>query len=213
MSTAVVPQASRPPAAGPLAIGPDDNGILLTTEEFDAIEEYDEEYCYELINGVLIVSPIPSDGERDPNEELGRFLRNYGDDHPGVLDATLFEEYVYLTNSRRRADRVVWAGLGRVPDKKVDVPTIVVEFVSKRRRDRQRDYVLKRDEYLALGVQEYWVIDRFQRSMTVFRSSKGKNVVLTVKETDSYQTPLLPGFELKLSSILERADYWQDETD
>ena len=129
----------------PLVIGPDDNGILLTTEEFDAITEYDDNYRYELINGVLIVNPIPGLAERDPNEELGYLLRRYQEQHPGVLDKTVFEQYVLTKNSRRRADRVIWAGLGRVPNPKNDVPTIVVEFVSRSRRDRRRDYVLKRD--------------------------------------------------------------------
>ena len=55
--------------------------------------------------------------------------------------------------NRRRADRVIWTGLGRVPDPEKDIPSIVVEFVSKRRRDALRDYEAKRDEYLAAGVQ------------------------------------------------------------
>ena len=108
MSTAI--------AAEPLVVGPDDNGIQMTTDEFDAIEEYDDDYRYELINGVFVVNPIPSQGERDPNEELGFLLRMYRDEHPGFLDKTLFEEYIRLPNSRRRADRVIWAGLGRVWD-------------------------------------------------------------------------------------------------
>ena len=61
---------------------------------------------------------------------------------------------------------MIWAGLGRVPNPQTDVPAIVVEFVSRRHRDRVRDEV-KRREYLAIGVLEYWVIDRFRRIMTV----------------------------------------------
>lgn len=108
-------------------IGPDDNGRLMTPEEFDAIEDYDECYRYELINGVLIVSPMASTGERDPNEELGHWLRQYQEDHPGVIDKTVFEEYLRTKDSRRRADRVIWTGLGRVPNIKRDVPSIVVD--------------------------------------------------------------------------------------
>ena len=36
-----------------------------------------------------------------------------------------------------------------------------MEFVASGKRNIKRDYEEKRDEYLALGVSEYWVIDRF----------------------------------------------------
>lgn len=202
MSTAI--------AAEPLVVGPDDNGLRLSPEEFDAIEEYDDCYRYELINGVLVVNPIPSEGERDPNEELGFLLRMYRDENPGILDKTLFEEYIYIPNSRRRADRVIWCGLGRVPYTKTDVPTIAVEFVSRSRRDRYRDYILQRDEYLRIGVKEYWGIDRFARNMTVYRAVQDGPKETVIGETETYQSPLLPGFELKLSSLLGVADDWSD---
>ncbi|HEU5115088.1 MAG TPA: Uma2 family endonuclease, partial [Isosphaeraceae bacterium] len=150
-------------------------GTPMTVEEFDTLEEEDcdELYRYELINGVLVVAPIPSEMEGDPNEELGRLLRNYGEDHPegSALNATLAERYI-LTNNRRRADRVIWAGLGRMPKPRQDMPTIAVEFVSPGKRNWLRDYVEKRQEYLEAGVREYWVIDRFQKIMTVYRADE-----------------------------------------
>jgi hypothetical protein len=57
-------------------IGPQCNGVLMTPSEFDRAD-FEDGWRYELISGVLIVSPIPSLSERDPNEELGRWLRNY----------------------------------------------------------------------------------------------------------------------------------------
>ena len=47
------------------------NGMLMTPEEFDAVTNYDDCYVYELIHGVLIVSPLPAPAERGPNETLG----------------------------------------------------------------------------------------------------------------------------------------------
>src|SRR5579872_1304667 len=85
-------------------IGRRHNGILMTPEEFDAIDDYDDNYRYELINGVLIVNPMPSVFERDPNEELGYWLRRYSDQHPGHLNKTIFEEYINTAVGRRRAD-------------------------------------------------------------------------------------------------------------
>ncbi len=193
-----------------IVIGPDDNGLLMTPEEFDGITDFDENYRYELIRGVLIVNPLAGPGECDPNEELGHLLRNYQDAHPGILDKTLYEQYVRTSDSRRRADRLIWAGMGRVPNITADVPTIIVEFVSKRRRDRLRDYVDKRNEYLAIGVAEYWVIDRFKRILTVFRQGRGVEPQV-IGERDVYTTPILPGFELSLARLLYLADDWQTQ--
>lgn len=198
-----------------IVLGPHLNGIQMTPEEFDAVTEYDDRYGYELIDGVLVVNPIPSLGESDPNDELGYLLRSYRDHHPNgaLIDATAPERYVYVQNSRRRADRVIWAGLGRQPNPKDDTPTIVVEFVSEGRRNWRRDYLEKRDEYLAVGVVEYWVIDRFDRKLTVYRKSDNKRgwQQKTVQEHDTYRPPLLPGFELPLSRILAVADRWAEE--
>ncbi|MFI5456731.1 MAG: Uma2 family endonuclease [Isosphaerales bacterium] len=186
------------------------NGMLMTPEEFDAVTDYDELFVYELIHGVLIVSPPPGESERDPNGELDYLLRLYRATHAqgAALDKTLSEQYIALPDSRRRADRAIWVGLGRVPNPQTDVPAIIVEFVSKRKRDRVRDYEEKKREYRAIGVQEYWIIDRFERTMTVFRNTPDglSEVVVNVEET--YRTPLLPGFELPLAQLLKLADDW-----
>ncbi len=200
---------STPEVESTLRLDGASNGMLLTPEEFDAVVDYDEAYTYELIRGVVIVNPIPSEAESDPNEELGHLLREYGESHPGAtLDKTLSERYVRTADSRRRADRVIWAGLGRLPDPRRDAPTIAVEFVSRRKRDKRRDYGEKRREYLAVGVGEYWIIDRFRRTMTVYRAGERETVV---PENGTYRTDLLPGFELELARLFAVADEWRDE--
>ena len=185
------------------------NGMLMTPEEFDAVTDYDDRYRYELIHGVLVVTPFASIAERDPNEELGHLLRAYKADHPEgkAIDKTVVEQYIAAGDNRRRADRVIWTGLGRVPDPKTDVPSIAVEFVSRSGRDRRRDYEEKRREYLAVGVKEYWIIDRFRRRMTVYRPIDPVEQI--VEATGLYRTPLLPGFELPLVRLLEVADDWK----
>lgn len=192
--------------------GIESNGILMAPEEFDH-GDFDECWDYELINGVLIVSPIPLEQEADPNEELGYLLRTYRATHPRgkALDKTLPERYVKTGANRRKADRVIWAGLGRRP-RQGETPTVIVEFVSVRKRDRERDYESKREEYAEINVQEYWIIDRFQKNMTahILEGGKYRKKVLTAKQ--SYRTKLLPGFELPLARLFELADEWSDDT-
>jgi Uma2 family endonuclease len=192
-------------------VSPSSAGLRMTPEEFDAITNYDERHRYELVHGVLVVTPIPSEAESDPNEELGYMLRDYRRNHPqgSTLDKTLNERNIRTGDSSRRADRVIWAGLGRIPDPAADVPTIIVEFVSRRRRDWLRDYEEKRREYLAIGVAEYWVIDRFRRTMTVHRNPPRGPAEQVVAEDGVYRTDLLPGFELPLVRLLAVADEWR----
>ena len=151
----------------------------MKPEEFDDIpaSEFVRGYRYEVINGVFVVSPFPGSGERSLNDYLGYLLTQYLETpskRPIIAD-TLPEQTIAATN-RRRADRAIWVGLGRKPDERTDVPTIVIEFVSSRRRDAMRDYEEKRDEYLAAGVKEYWIIDRFRRVMTVYKTKKSQEV-------------------------------------
>ena len=203
---------ARSPTAAPPRIGLESNGMLMTPEEFDAIEDYDDNYTYELVHGVLVVNPIPLAGEVGPNEFLGARLLGYQEYHPQgkTLDATLPERYVRVADGRRKADRVIWAGLGRMPIEREDPPTIAVEFVSQSKRDRRRDFEEKLAEYPLAEVKEYWIIDRFQRQMHAYRFYGRKRAPFVTSETGTYTTPLLPGFELALTPILQCADSWTE---
>lgn len=191
-------------------LGPWNAGIHMTPRDYDRAW-FEEGYRYELVDGVLVVLPSPLENERDPNEELGRLLRNYQEDHPegAALDVTLPEHTIRTGDNRRKADRVIWCGLGRLP-KRTDVPTVVVEFVSEGKRNWLRDYETKRDEYLKCGVVEYWIFDRFERTLTVYKRDvrKRKRVF---RENSTYETELLPGFELPLKALFKLATRWSDE--
>jgi Uma2 family endonuclease len=177
-----------------IVLGPELAGIFLTPEEFDAIDEADRDYRYELINGRLIVTPPPLEAERGANQELGHKLLNYRDSHPqgSALDDTLPEQTVITRSNRRRADRVIWTGFGRQPDPQRDLPSIVAEWVSESRRDWQRDYVEKTREYREIGIKEYWIFDRFRRTLRVHRGTSEAPEELVVQEGQIYRTPSCP---------------------
>lgn len=179
--------------------------MMMTPEEFDTIQEWDELYRYELVRGVLIVSPLPGPAVSFPNDELSYRLQTYRnkDSQGSALNDTCYNVYLKTPDSRRRLDRAVWCGLNRAADLRYDVPTIAIEFVADSARDRRRDYIEKRAEYAEIGVKEYWVIDRFRRTLTVFTGTDGETVH---EETAVVTTPLLPGFELDLKRLLAIAD-------
>jgi Uma2 family endonuclease len=155
------------------------------------------------------VSPSPSRNERDPNEELGHLLRQYKEADPrgSSLDLTLPEETIETKQDRRRVDRAIWAGLGRDPEEG-EVPTIVAEFVSEGKTNQERDYVVKRAEFREIGVREYWVFDRFRRTMTVYIFSSESDRIDVIPENQSYESSLLPGFKVPLGRLLKLADRW-----
>ena len=196
--------------------GPRDAGIPLLPDEFEAAE-FEEGYRYELIHGVLVVNAAPREEERDANQELGYLLLAYQRSHPQgkSLDLTLPEHDLRTKTQIRRADRVLWTGLGRLPRtrgpvRRRDLPNIVVEFPSARPADMRRDYEEKRIEYRDLGVLEYWIFDRFRRTLTVHRRQGKRFVKLTLPEGEMYSTPLLPGFTLDVSELLAISDRYAD---
>ncbi len=83
------------------------------------------------------------------------------------------------------------------------VPEIVVEVVSP--SSRHRDYQEKPEEYLRLGVSEYWIIDADEGLMKVLRRSRGRWVEYPVRPPAGYRTRLLPGFEFSIEAVFQAA--------
>lgn len=206
----MVATAAKPKPRRKLVLGLESAGMLMTPAEFDAVTEYDENYQYELIRGVLVVTIVTSPEERGPNDVLGQHLLNYQETHPqgAALKLTLPQDYVKVHRGRRIADRLIWAGPRWQSDvnPRIDRANIAVEFVSAGRRNRERDYEEKRDDYGDAGLDEYWIIDRFQRTLTVAQYRGKKTVVRVYRNGDAYESPLLPGFVVPLKKLLQAAD-------
>ena|SRR5947209_3010344 len=75
-----------------LSLGPQSNG--------------ERGWRYELLRGVLVVTPLPFRAESDPNEELGHWLRAYRDEQPPGHIYTLAEQTLKTGPKQRRADRL-----------------------------------------------------------------------------------------------------------
>ena len=95
----------------PRPLGPEANGILMTPEEFDRAD-FEDGNRYELINGVLVVVPIPSEGEVDPNGELEYLLRHYRRINPRFgLRRNLDRANCANRRQPPSCQSVIWAGL------------------------------------------------------------------------------------------------------
>jgi Uma2 family endonuclease len=187
-------------------IGPADDGQPATLEEF--IEaEYEEGYLYELGRGVIEVSEVPGLNHGRIVHRLAQLFILYDLAHPRIINyrAGGGECRIRLPGmiSDRHPDQAIYLD-PPPPDPSPWtrwIPHIVVEIVSE--GGEERDYVVKREEYLRAGIREYWIIDPRTRELRVLHREGDTWGERVVKEGMTYQTPLLPGLEVRLEDLLE----------
>jgi Uma2 family endonuclease len=80
----------------------------------------------------------------------------------------------------------------------------VVEVVSEGGEDR--DYNEKREEYLRVGVTEYWILDPRTRVMKVLQRAGDVWGEVTVAADATYRPHLLPGLEVRPGELLGNAE-------
>ena len=186
-------------------IGPADHGRHMSLDVFNkAIGA--EGYSYELNKGVIEVSDVPHIRDGRQLLEVRLQLSVYQAAHPDVIDymggGSDAKLLVEPAESERHPDLSVY--LDPPPDDAGDiwsewVPAIVVEVVSD--RSSKRDYEDKLAEYLAFGVQEYWIVDGTRRQFTVMSRFRGQWRTKVYKPSQKYTTRHLPEFTLELKRI------------
>jgi Uma2 family endonuclease len=189
-------------------IGPDDNGRRMSLAEFDTIDGQ-EGYIYELNKGVIEVTNIPHRRHFTQLQAVRNQLIVYEESNPGVIEAvgegSDTKVLIESEQSERHPDISVYTS--PMPD--VDdiwsiwVPLIAVEIVSE--SSIKRDYEEKPGEYLAFGIQEYWIVDGFKKQMTALTRFRGDWKEKVFKPTQKYTTRHLPRFALDLKRVFSAA--------
>lgn len=145
-------------------------GLRMSADEFLALGRTGARY--ELIDGVVVMSPSPE----FPHFKVIRFLRRQleraADEMPGLeysseLDVRFTDRIVY------QPDLAVFRP-GRVaPDTRVLAltPDLVIEVLSP--HNRMMDLDQKRRDYERFGVPEYWVVDPDTVTAQVWRLEGG----------------------------------------
>ncbi|HKT08541.1 MAG TPA: Uma2 family endonuclease [Gemmatimonadaceae bacterium] len=138
-----------------------------TIDQVDALPEYPG-VRYELLDGLLLVSPAPASVHAVITSRIISMLTSGIPEEaayvasPGELRLEPFTSLV--------PDVLVYPSkfaLG-APWKDITGWLLAVEIVSPSSAVYDRDY--KRRAYLSLGVQEYWVVDPMQRTIEVSRN-------------------------------------------
>jgi Uma2 family endonuclease len=162
---------------------------------------------YEVLRGVLYVSPAPSVRHQFAVAELGRLLGNFVAKHelglllpapvdillPRNLATPVQPDLVFLPGPRRAG---AWGA------NFAGVPPLVIEVLSP--SSRRVDQKVKLAIYQEAGVLEYWLVDPQERAVVVYVLSEDRKSYIELHRASAGQTvgsSVLSGLEIELDEI------------
>ena len=180
-----------------------------TLEEFWALPEREDHARYNLIGGYLFMVPPPNPPHGDLDSRMNRALMKFllenkveGDSHhPPEPIYRRAEGSTYLEPDMMYVSRELRTRIGT----KRTSANIVFEYLS--RSTNVYDRTTKADTYLALGVQELWLMDPVTATIEVRYASAHEGT--PVWETWRYQrghrakSRVLEGWEVSVDEIFE----------
>jgi Uma2 family endonuclease len=184
-------------------IGPQDHGRRMSLEEFD-LAEGRAGRTYELSRGVITVVDVPNEPHMSIAHEIRLQLTSYQLKHLDVIERILTGSECKLLIADFQSERHPDLSVYKSPPPAKDIwstwiPELVIEVVSE--ESARRDYDEKPAEYLAFGVQEYWIVDPSKVQLTALTRSQGRWSPRVVRPPEPVRTHLLPDFALDLSAV------------
>jgi Uma2 family endonuclease len=181
-----------------------DRPVRLTYDDYLLFPE--DGRRHEILDGEHYVTPSPSTKHQDVSVQLTTHLNLFilehrlGKLYSAPTDVVLSRHDVVVPDlvfiSKARLALVTHPGVQGPPD-------LVIEILSP--STRRMDQRLKLERYESFGVQEYWVVDPDQETLTVYRLEGDRFHSSTdLTPEDTVTTPLLPGLELPLEKIFLR---------
>ncbi len=134
----------------------------------------DDGQRYELLEGFLLVTPAPGAPHQLIASRLQVALANYLGPRAYVTGPGVIER---KPKTHLEPDLLVFPGPIRKDVSWTDLSAhwLAVEVFSRSSRMYDRGY--KRDAYLALGVPEVWLVDRWERAVFICRPGAGERRV------------------------------------
>ncbi|MGK7926907.1 MAG: Uma2 family endonuclease [Spirulina sp.] len=161
---------------------------------------------YEIIDGELFVTRAPHWNHQDIAGAIYAELRSWSQ-HQGSGQAA-FAPGIIFSDTDNVIPDVVWVSNESLKNLLDDAghltgaPELVVEVLSLSEVDKKRDRETKVKLYSVQGVLEYWIADREQRLIEVYRREAGQlKKAMTLYQSDYLTSPLLEGFSFHLESL------------
>ena len=175
-------------------------GLRMTADEFLLLQ--DDGHKYELINGVVLMSPSPSYEHSDLAGEVYAQLVEFV--RPRKLGKLFAEPGLRVSASQVYQPDIAFYAAGRTTGTRKILripPDLVVECLSP--RTRGKDLNTKRDDYEGFGVREYWAISSREAWQFVLRDGKyvGKEIT-----GDAIACEVIAGFVLDLKGARASLD-------
>ena len=187
-----------------LRSGPQYDGLRLSADEYFDLPE-DPDRRYELVNGLVVMSPSPSIRHQEVAGEMLFQIYEFLQHH--AMGSVVFGVDVDLGLSVEGGDIVYRPDLIFIRSEKLVnmgdhvrgvVPDLVVEIVSP--FYRRYDLETKKSDYERAGVLEYWVIDPEQHDLHFWRLSSGRYEPVAATGV-TLVSQAVPGFTLDVVRV------------
>jgi Uma2 family endonuclease len=160
---------------------------------------------YEVIRGVLYVSPAPKYGHQHVITKLFRKVDRFVDDHElGIFLTAPFD--VILGNIATPVEPdFLFFRAGREPHAEdpnfQGAPDLIVEVLSP--KNRQYDERIKFEAYEEAGVPEYWMVDPRARTVVIYAlGEKGRYIEFSRGgEGETVRSRVLERFSLRVADL------------
>lgn len=184
---------------------------LFTVEDLETFPE--DGNRYEVIEGELYMSHAPHAEHQSVVDQTGHAIFSWQDDvgsgwlvagagvvfsrNDGVIPDLMWFSDEQLQLAKINPATGEWDGHFYA------APDLVIEVLSPGSANESRDREVKLTLYSRRGVREYWIIDRFSRTIAVYRRTAEATLTLmaTLNERDTLTSPLLPGFSVAVERL------------
>ena len=164
---------------------------------------------YEIIDGELWVAKQPHWYHQLLCLDIGMALQHWSR-QTGMGAVNLAPGIIFAEDDDVAPD-IVWVSSQRLAtalgsDGKLHAaPDLIVEVLSPGTTNERRDREAKLKLYARRGVREYWIVDWQRRQVELFRrADMTLQLIGTLLDGDTLQSPLRPGFALPISELFAR---------
>ncbi len=182
-----------------------ENRVRWTTADLELFP--DNGNRYEIIDGELLVTRALRWSHQKSVGKIYKVLDNWSEE-TGLGEAVAGPGVIFTDHDNVIPD-VVWVSRERLAsldqaEHLTVAPELVIEVLSPGAENERRDRQLKLRLYSIQGVQEYWIVDRHQQTIQIYRRENAALVLMaTLLMGDQLTSPLLPSFSCPVAQVFQ----------